>query len=122
MKLKLNKKALDFLSEVGLIITVIIGLSIVLATISKSCNPTASVETSTIDSLQKANDSLKIAKDSLDSVRVIYLKEIDSLSTVIDTIESKVKIVKVYYTKKGGEVSKYTPGQLDTFFKIRYNY
>ena len=122
MKITLNKKALDFLSEVGLIITVIIGLSIVLATISKSCNPTASVETSTIDSLQKANDSLRIAKDSLDSVRVIYLKEIDSLSTVIDTIESKVKIVKVYYTKKGGEVSKYTPGQLDTFFKIRYNY
>lgn len=117
----LKKKTKIILKEIGLILGVSILLGVLFSLITHS-DKVSNGALDKIDSLQKVNDSLVIAKDSLDSVRTIHLKQIDSLTMVIDTIESKVKIVRVYYNKKAGEVAKYTPSELDTFFKIRYNY
>ena len=117
----LKKQTKTVLKEIGLILGISILLGVMLSLITHS-DKVSNGALSKIDSLTKLNNSLEKTRTGLDSQRTIHIKAIDSLSKVIDSLDGRVKIIKVYYTKKTGEVSKYTPGQLDTFFKIRYNY
>lgn len=75
-----------------------------------------------IDSLAKANDSLRAKQARLDSVSAEYQVKIDDLDWKVQNVGEKKTIIREYYHEKVKEPIKYNPKQLDSFFKKRYNY
>jgi len=75
-----------------------------------------------IDSLAKANDSLRIKQAKLDSVAAEYQLQIDDLDWKVQNVGEKKTIIREYYHEKVKEPAGYTPKQVDSFFKKRYNY
>jgi hypothetical protein len=75
-----------------------------------------------IEILNKSNADLIIKQKQLDSIISIYDLEIKQLDYRIDNIKSKTTIVNQYYSQQSTAVGKYTPIQVDSFFKSRYKY
>lgn len=75
-----------------------------------------------IDSLARANDSLRIKQAKLDSTSLEYQIQIDNLDWKVQNVGEKKTIIREYYHEKVKEPAKYNPKQLDSFFKKRYNY
>ncbi len=75
-----------------------------------------------IDSLAKANDSLRIRQAQLDSVSAEYQIQIDDLDWKVQNVGEKKTIIREYYHEKVKEPAGYSPKQVDSFFKKRYNY
>lgn len=75
-----------------------------------------------IDSLAKANDSLRIRQAKLDSMSAEYQVQIDDLDWKVQNVGEKKTIIREYYHEKVKEPAGYTPKQVDSFFKNRYNY
>ena len=75
-----------------------------------------------IDSLAKANDSLRIKQAQLDSASAEYQVQIDDLDWKVQNVGEKKTIIREYYHDRVKEPEHYTPGQVDSFFKNRYNY
>jgi hypothetical protein len=75
-----------------------------------------------IDSLARANDSLRIKQAQLDSASTEYQIQIDNLDWKVQNVGEKKTIIREYYHEKVKEPIKYNPKQLDSFFKKRYNY
>lgn len=76
----------------------------------------------TIDSLTAANKQLLEKQKQIDSTIAVYQTEIDQLDFQVDNIKEKTTIVREYYHEVGQQAGKYTPTQIDSFFKARYNY
>lgn len=75
-----------------------------------------------IDSLEKANVNLQKQILKYDSINAILESKVFEVDNKIGNIKEKTTIIKEYYTEKNQGVAKYTPTQLDSFFKDRYNY
>jgi hypothetical protein len=75
-----------------------------------------------IDSLAKANDSLRIKQAKLDSTSAEYQIQIDNLDWKVQNVGEKKTVIREYYHEKVKEPARYTPQQVDSFFKKRYNY
>lgn len=76
----------------------------------------------TIDSLTAVNKQLLEKQKRIDSTIAIYQTEIDQLDFQVGNIKEKTTIVREYYHEIGQQAGKYTPTQIDSFFKSRYNY
>lgn len=76
----------------------------------------------TIDSLVKDNAALRDKQKQVDSAIASYQKQIFDLDYAISNIKTKETIIKEYYHEVSGKVDKFTPTQVDSFFKSRYNY
>lgn len=76
----------------------------------------------TIDSLSKVNQQLLQKQKQLDSTVNVYKQEVEKVDFQIDNIKEKTTIVREYYHEVGQQAGKYTPTQIDSFFKARYNY
>jgi hypothetical protein len=76
----------------------------------------------TIDSLTNVNKQLLEKQKQIDSTIAIYETKINEVDFQIDNIKEKTTIVREYYHEVGQQVGKYTPTQIDSFFKVRYNY
>ena len=75
-----------------------------------------------IDSLARANDSLKIKQAQLDSASAEYQVQIDNLDWKVQNVGEKKTIIREYYHDRVKEPANYSPKQVDSFFKKRYNY
>ena len=76
----------------------------------------------TIDSLTNVNKQLLEKQKQIDSTIKVYETEINQIDNQVDNIKEKTTIVREYYHEVGQQVGKYTPTQIDSFFKARYNY
>jgi predicted RNase H-like nuclease (RuvC/YqgF family) len=76
----------------------------------------------TIDSLVIKNKELEQQQKQLDSTIQTYKARVEQVDTRINNIKEKTTIVKEYYHEQIQTVSSYTPTQLDSFFKARYDY
>lgn len=75
-----------------------------------------------IDSLTNVNKILIERQKQTDSLIKIYETKIESVDAKIDNIKEKTTIIREYYHEVGQKVDKYTPTQVDSFFKARYKY
>jgi hypothetical protein len=76
----------------------------------------------TIDSLSAINKQLLERQKQIDSTIAVYETEINQIDDQVDNIKEKTTIVREYYHEVGQQSGKYTPTQVDSFFKARYNY
>ena len=76
----------------------------------------------TIDSLTNANKELVERQKQIDSTIKVYETEVQHVDTKIGDIKEKTTIIREYYHEQAQAVSTYTPTQVDSFFKARYNY
>ncbi len=55
--------------------------------------------------------------------REVSLKRLDDqIDNQVDNIKEKTTIIREYYHEIGQQAAQYTPTQVDSFFKARYNY
>lgn len=76
----------------------------------------------TIDSLTAANKLLIEHQKQIDSTITVYEAEVKQVDTRIDNVKEKTTIIKEYYHEQSQQVDTYTPTELDSFFKARYDY
>jgi len=76
----------------------------------------------TIDSLTNINKQLLEKQNQIDSTIAVYGIKVNEVDFQIDNIKEKTTIVREYYHEVGQQAGKYTPTQIDSFFKVRYNY
>lgn len=76
----------------------------------------------TIDSLTNVNKQLIEKQKQIDSTIMVYDNKIKQVDFRIDNIKEKTTIIREYYHEVSQQVSKYTPTQIDSFFKARYKY
>jgi len=75
-----------------------------------------------IDSLTKANAALAAQQKQLDSSIHVYEAEVEKVDFEIDHIKEKTTVVKEFHHEIIERVNHYDASQIDSFFKIRYNY
>jgi predicted phage-related endonuclease len=75
-----------------------------------------------IDALTKANKELVEHQKQLDSTIQVYKNEVKQVDNQIDNIKEKTTIIREYYHEQSVAANNYTPTQVDSFFKARYNY
>lgn len=76
----------------------------------------------TIDSLTNVNKQLIEHQRQIDSTISVYETEVDKVDYELDHIKEKTTIIREFYHEEGKKADKYTPTQVDSFFKSRYNY
>jgi hypothetical protein len=76
----------------------------------------------TIDSLNNANKALIVMQKQIDSNIHVYEAEVKQVDHQINNVKEKTTIIKEYYHEVSQQVDTYTPTELDSFFKARYNY
>lgn len=76
----------------------------------------------TIDSLVKVNAELTARQDFIDSTIGVYEMKADRVDVSIDNVKKKIVTMRKQYKDQVQVVSNYTPTQVDSFFKARYNY
>jgi hypothetical protein len=75
-----------------------------------------------IDSLTVANKELEAKQLKIDSSIQVYETEVKAIDFQVDHIKEKTTIIREYYHEQSAAASSYTPTQIDSFFKARYNY
>jgi hypothetical protein len=75
-----------------------------------------------LDSLNRANAELIIKQKQIDSAIASYQSQIHDLDYAISNIQTKKTEIHNHYQIINEKVGKYTPNQVDSFFKSRYNY
>jgi len=75
-----------------------------------------------IDSLMVANKELEAKQLQIDSSIQVYESEVKAIDFQVDHIKEKTTIIREYYHEQSAAASAYTPTQLDSFFRNRYNY
>lgn len=75
-----------------------------------------------LDSLNRANAELIIKQKQIDSAIASYQSQIHDLDYAIGNIQVKKTEIHNHYHVLGDKIGKYTPTQVDSFFRSRYNY
>lgn len=105
----------------GVILLAILGVLIFTKTPSKKAEPTDFIKQQ-VDSLAKANADLQVKHAELDSIAKTYQVQIYDLDWKLSNVGHDKTIIREYYRDKVKEPATYTPKQVDSFFKKRYNY
>jgi hypothetical protein len=75
-----------------------------------------------LDSLNRLSTDLLTKQKELEGIIGQHELELNNLDGKIDDIKEKTTIIREYYHEVSGKASKFTPTQVDSFFKARYNY
>ena len=75
-----------------------------------------------LDSLNRANTELIAKQKEIDEVIGKQQLELHGLDDKIGDVKEKTTIVREYYHEVSNKVTQYTPTQIDSFFKARYDY
>jgi hypothetical protein len=75
-----------------------------------------------LDMLNKSNSDLVAKQKQIDSIIAVYNGKISELDIKISGIKEKTTIIKEYYHEVSQAADRFTPSQVDSFFKKRYNY
>ena len=76
----------------------------------------------TIDSLNKVNIQLVEKQRQLDSAIKNFEIKVQQVDVKINSIKERTTIIREYYHELIQSADKYTPSQVESFFKTRYNY
>jgi hypothetical protein len=106
---------------IGIILAIILGVIIFTKIPSKKAEPTEFIKQQ-VDSLAKANAELQAKHAKLDSASRVYEDALLDLDWKVQNVGEKKTIIREYYRDKVKEPANYTPKQVDSFFKKRYNY
>lgn len=84
------------------------------------------IDTSILDSkleeIDKSTKKLEAAQLKYDSLIKEQENKISDIDYKIDNIKEKTTIVREYYHEISKKADNYNSSQIDSFFKIRYNY
>lgn len=72
--------------------------------------------------VNKVVTEMQLSQKKYDNLLVEQSKISTELDAKISNIKEKVVIIREYYREKSAAVDKYTPTQIDSFLKNRYNY
>lgn len=72
--------------------------------------------------LNKVTTQLQLSQKKYDNLLVEQSRITAELDAKIGSIKEKVTIIREYYHEKSTAADKYTPTQVDSFLKNRYNY
>jgi prefoldin subunit 5 len=75
-----------------------------------------------IDSLTVENKRLLQSQENINKSINAYEYKINKIDSEINNIQNKTTTINRYYTAVGQQVDNYTPPEIDSFFKKRYNY
>ena len=75
-----------------------------------------------LDSLNRISIELVEKQKKSDSIISEYQMKVNEVDLKISNIKEKTTVVREYYYEKQKQIDKYTPTQIDSFFKNRYNY
>jgi hypothetical protein len=75
-----------------------------------------------LDSLNRANADLIAKQKEIDEVIGKQQLELHGLDDKIGDVKEKTTIVREYYHEVSNKAAQYTPTQIDSFFKARYDY
>lgn len=106
---------------IGIILVIILGIIIFTNIPSRKDESTEFIKKQ-VDSLAKANAELQVKHAALDSTSKVYQDAILNLDWKVQNVGEKKTIIREYYRDKVKEPANYTPKQVDSFFKKRYNY
>ena len=76
----------------------------------------------TIDSLTKVNQQLLKHQQQIDNTIDSISDNVGEVDSKISNIKEKTTIIREYYHEQASAASKYTPTQIDSFFKARYHF
>lgn len=109
------------LKKVSYVLLAVVGLYAVLMIATPKPKMPAEYKAA-IDSLTSVNKALLEKQKQIDSTIKVYQEKVAQVDFQINNIKEKTTIVREYYREVGQQASKYTPTQIDSFFKVRYNY
>lgn len=118
------KKGLDnktLLIILGVVIAIILFVIMFTKVPAKKEEPTDFIKKQ-VDSLAKANAELQAKHQALDSTSKTYEDAILDLDWKVQNVGRDKTIIKEYYHDRVKEPANYSPKQVDSFFKKRYNY
>jgi hypothetical protein len=75
-----------------------------------------------LDSLNRANADLIAKQKEIDGIIAKHELELNGLDDKIGDVKEKTTIVREYYHEVSNKAAQYTPTQIDSFFKARYDY
>ena len=104
-----------------IIIISIIIIGILIYRLTEKSEMNAQIKQS-IDSLTVVNKKLLESQENIDKSISAYEYKINKIDSQVNNIENKTVTINRYYTTIGQQVDKYTPSEIDSFFKKRYNY
>lgn len=77
---------------------------------------------SQLSDLSRITTQLQVSQKKYDSLLIEQNKVSIELDSKISNIREKITIIREYYHEKTVAADKYTPSQVDSFFKNRYKY
>jgi len=75
-----------------------------------------------LDSLNRANADLVAKQKEIDALLGQYELQLHNIDSEIEILENRKAEIHNHYQVVGEKVDKFTPTQIDSFFKARYNY
>jgi hypothetical protein len=114
-------KPKSYIKEILIVIlSLILVYGVIFLTTKKEHIP---VEVQTkIDSLTKVNAVLVQKQQDIDSILKTFEFKIKQVDARVDNIKERTIIIRKYYHTQSQAASTYTPTQIDSFFRQRYNY
>ena len=106
---------------IGILLAIILAIIFFTKVPGKKEEPTEFIKRQ-VDSLAKANAELQAKHQALDSASKTYEDAILDLDWKVQNVGHDKTIIKEYYHDRVKEPANYSPKQVDSFFKKRYNY
>jgi hypothetical protein len=108
---------------VGIIVLIILIVLAIKDTDKKPINdPKDTFIQNVIDSAAKDNVDLQAKQSTLDSIAHSIDDKLNVLDGKLNKVKNKETIIREYYHDRISKPGSYTPQQVDSFFKDRYNY
>ena len=119
------KPKIDKVSLFGIIGIIILIILVAIAVKKKDVEPVSPKEEfiqNVIDSAAKDNVDLQAKQTTLDSIAHSIDDKLNILDGKLNKVKNKETIIREYYHDRISKPGTYTPQQVDSFFKDRYNY
>jgi hypothetical protein len=114
---------MTILAVAGIVIVVILCvLAIRNGDDKKPVSPKDEFIQQTIDTAAKVNVELQAKQATLDSIAHSIDEKLNILDEKVSKVKNKETIIREYYHDRISKPGGYTPHQIDSFFKDRYNY
>jgi len=120
-----HKPKINNASLFGIIGIIVVIILVVLAVKDKNVKPVSPKDEfiqNVIDSAAKDNVDLQAKQSTLDSIAHSIDDKLNILDDKLNKVKNKETIIREYYHDRISKPGSYTPQQVDSFFKDRYNY
>jgi hypothetical protein len=121
-KLKTKIDPIIIVSVIGIVIIMVLTMISIRSVDKKPVNPKDEFIQQVIDTAAKANLDLQAKQATLDSIAHSLDEKLNLLDEKVSKVKNKETIIREYYHERISQPGKYTPQQVDSFFKDRYNY